>query len=125
MQILDLNMDTPNNVQIVDDVSELQEEVLVQVITGIRVNSATAADLRFGDKVYDGTKTQVILAEDLDALTHQSIAEEKILGGIKVGYVEQPNIRIYGVRVDNKGNAYVDVPWTDFVTVEDTDIIIE
>lgn len=40
-------------------------------------------------------------------------ASSTTLGGIKLGYTDNTNARLYAVKADGMGNAYVSVPWTD------------
>lgn len=40
-------------------------------------------------------------------------ASSTALGGVKLGYTENANARLYAVKADGNGNAYVSVPWSD------------
>lgn len=40
-------------------------------------------------------------------------ATTNTLGGIKTGYTPTEGLKNYAVKVDDTGNAYVEVPWTD------------
>ena len=40
-------------------------------------------------------------------------ASSTAVGGIKLGYTENANARLYAVKADGNGNAYVSVPWSD------------
>lgn len=40
-------------------------------------------------------------------------ASSTALGGVKLGYTDNTNARLYAVKADGNGNAYVSVPWSD------------
>lgn len=63
-------------------------------------DNITAAELRTALNVADGANKYVL-----------PTATDTVLGGIKVGYTNSG--KNYKVQLDDSGNAYVNVPWTD------------
>lgn len=75
-------------------------------ITSIPDEYATqnwVTDTALNGYIKKGDETEYIL----------SAATENNLGGIKVGYQSNDMDRMYGVKVDDDGNAYVNIPWVE------------
>lgn len=100
------------------DAGKSLEETAVKTLETIASNSIIIGQGGKVVKQFNATSTAGYLywtgaqyAWKTPATFSLSKANDKDLGGIKVGY--RSNGKNYAVQVDNTGNAYVNVPWTD------------
>ena len=69
------------------------------------------------------TTSDLQSSQTYEILTSKIPANEEVLGGIKIGYIQTG--QNYPIELDNNNQAYVNVPWTDNNTATAADNILE